>query len=45
MDAGQEMMRLVANRKLGSAITSPNFVFAAYSGTHHSGLSSPMPCA
>jgi hypothetical protein len=39
------MMRLQAKRKVGGAITSPWRVVRAYSGSHQSGLSSPIPCA
>ena len=40
-----EMIRLVANRKLGSAIIPPHRVRVPYEGSHHNGLSSPIPCA
>jgi hypothetical protein len=39
------MIRLVAKRKLGGAMMPAQRVPAAYSGSHQSGLSSPMPCA
>jgi hypothetical protein len=38
-------MRLIENKKLGSATIVPNLVFSAYFGSFHKGLSSPMPCA
>ena len=32
-------------KKLGGAMIVPYRLFAPYSGSHHSGLSSPMPWA
>ena len=40
-----ERIRLRANTKLGGATMRPYRVPAAYAGSHHSGLSSPMPWA